>query len=337
MRLFHRVPDFELLSHEGEKVRFKDYSERYVVLHFYSKANTPGCTREAKDFSDRLPEFDKHAAVVLGISPDKPELQVGFIRSKGLKTAMFSDPERKVAREFAVINEKGRIVRSTFLIDRLGVLRWEWRGIKVEGHADHVMRVLHTLWEADRQISPPIRVRRARRALSTDALSDEEVNRLLEAAHLAPSCFNNQPWRFVVAQGERLEEVKEALSGGNYWAKRASVIIAVASHRDLDCKLSDGRDYFLFCCGLAVESLLLQATQMGLIAHPIAGYNPMKVKGTLHIPDNYVLITLVIIGKPGDPGTLSDEHRERELGARDRKPLEEVVAWNHFSFDRQKK
>jgi peroxiredoxin/nitroreductase len=337
MRLFRRVPDFQLLSHEGKKVRFKEYFGRYVVLYFYPRANTPGCTREGKDFSGRVREFERLDAVVLGISPDRPETQAKFIQSRGLKVPMFSDTERRLACQFDVLDEKGRVVRSTFLIDRLGVLRWEWRGVKVEGHVDHVLKLLHAICEADREMNSLIQVRRARRALSSELLSGAEVNRLVEAAHLAPSCFNNQPWRFVVAQDDKLEEVKEALSGGNYWAKRAPVIIAVTSHRDLDCKLSDGRDYFLFCCGLAVENLVLQATQMGLIAHPIAGYKPLKVKEILDIPDDYVLITLLIIGKPGDIGSLSDEHRERELGERARKPLKEVVVWNRFSFDRQKK
>lgn len=122
------------------------------------------------------------------------------------------------------------------------------------------------------------------------------LERLIEAGHLAPSCFNNQPWRFVVAQGEKLEAVKKALPGGNYWALRAPAIIAVASHADLDCQLSDNRNYFLFDCGLAVGFIVVQATQVGLVAHPIAGYDPLEVKKALGIPPDYVLITLV--GKP---------------------------------------
>jgi len=180
---------------------------------------------------------------------------------------------------------------------------------------------------------PAIETRRARRALSTAPVSREEVETLLRAAHLAPSCNNSQPWRFVaVDEPAVLAQVKEALPGGNYWAKPAPVILAVASRRDLDCMLSDRRDYFLFGCGMAVGNLMIQATSMGLIAHPIAGYKPEQVKIALGIPVDYTLITLVIVGRPGDPSTLSDKHRAIELGPRDRRPLKAVASWNRFEF-----
>ncbi len=180
---------------------------------------------------------------------------------------------------------------------------------------------------------PAIETRRARRAVSTAPVSHEEVEILLRAAHLAPSCNNTQPWRFVVVDDPAtLEAVKAALPGGNYWAKPAPVILAVASRRDLDCMLSDGRDYFLFGCGMAVGNLMIQATSMALIAHPIAGYKPEAVKTALGIPADYTLIALVIVGRPGDPATLSDKHHAIELGPRDRRPLETVASWNRFEF-----
>jgi nitroreductase len=180
---------------------------------------------------------------------------------------------------------------------------------------------------------PAIETRRARRALSTAPVSREDVETLLRAAHLAPSCNNSQPWRFVVVDDpDVLAKVKDALPGGNYWAKPAPVILAVASRRDLDCTLSGGRDYFLFGCGMAVGNLMIQATSMGLIAHPIAGYKPDEVKVALGIPAEYTLITLVIVGRPGDPATLSDKHRAIELGPRDRRPLETVASWNRFEL-----
>ena len=180
---------------------------------------------------------------------------------------------------------------------------------------------------------PAIETRRARRALSAEPIPRGDVETLVAAAHLAPSCNNSQPWRFVVADDPNvLAKVKEALSGGNYWAKQAPVILAVASRRDLDCALSDARDYFLFGCGMAVGNLMAQATSMGLIAHTIAGYKPEVVKAALGIPETYVVIALVIVGRPGDVALLSDKHRERELGPRERRPLDQVLAWNRFSF-----
>ena len=157
----------------------------------------------------------------------------------------------------------------------------------------------------------------------------------MQAAHVAPSCFNNQPWRLIaIDDPEILTKVKAAMPGGNYWTRPAPLIVAVASRRDLDCTLADRRDYFLFGCGMAIGNLMIQATEMGLIAHPIAGYNPVAVKEILGIPEDYTLITLVIIGHPSeDLSGLSDAHRAIELGPRDRKPLESVAAWNRFAFD----
>ncbi len=184
------------------------------------------------------------------------------------------------------------------------------------------------------KVLPAIETRRARRALSTESVPRDDAETLVAAAHLAPSCNNSQPWRFIlVDEPEALARVKEALSGGNYWAKLAPLIIAVASRVDFDCVLSDRRDYFLFGCGMAVGNLMAQATSMGLIAHPIAGYKPEAAKAALGIPEEYVLITLVIVGRPGDTAGLADKHRERELGPRERKTLGAVVAWNRFSFE----
>lgn len=179
-----------------------------------------------------------------------------------------------------------------------------------------------------------VEARRARRALSPEPVLREDVELLLAAAHLAPSCNNSQPWRFIVVDEPAvLDQVKEALPGGNYWAKPAPVILAVASRRDFDCTLSDSRDYFLFGCGMAVGNLMIQATSLGLIAHPIGGYKPEPVKAALGIPETYVLITLVIVGHPGDVSQLSDKHRAIELGPRDRRPLGTVVSWNRFAFE----
>jgi len=138
-----------------------------------------------------------------------------------------------------------------------------------------------------------IEERRAKRALDpSKPVSEETIRRLLTAATHAPSCYNHQSWRFLVATEKRaLDKLHQALSGGNYWAKRAPVMIAVATRDDLDCRLSDRRDYALFDCGLAVENMILQAVHEGLIAHPMAGFDPLKVKELFGIPPEYVVIT----------------------------------------------
>ncbi len=169
--------------------------------------------------------------------------------------------------------------------------------------------------------------RRARRVLSEDRIEVDKVKALAEAARLSASCFNNQPWRFVFCTGkDSLDAVKGALSKGNAWATRAPLIIAVAAQPTDDCQLSDRRDYFLFDCGLAVGQLELRATEVGLIAHPIAGYDPAKVKSALGIPSEYTVITLVICGYPGtDDSLLSDKQKEAEKRRPDRKPKGENI------------
>lgn len=185
------------------------------------------------------------------------------------------------------------------------------------------------------ELLPPIEARRAKRALSDRPIPRETAETLLRAAHLAPSCANNQPWRFIVIDHPSvLDRVKEHLSGGNYWAKPSPLIVAVTSRADLDCRIPDGREYYAFGCGMAAMNLMLQATELGLIAHPIAGFRQAPIKDVLEIPDSYQLITLIILGHTNeDHSGLSDKHRETELGPRDRKPLAEVVSWNRLAFD----
>ncbi|MFQ6107164.1 MAG: nitroreductase family protein [Thermoplasmata archaeon] len=170
-----------------------------------------------------------------------------------------------------------------------------------------------------------ITTRRALRALSDRPIAREATRSLAESARLAPSCFNNQPWRFIFVQGEPYASaVKNALSSGNRWATRSPLIIVVAARRDDDCKLSDGRDYFLFDCGLAVCQLILRAVELGLIAHPIAGYEPEAVKKALNVPADYVVITLVVCAYPGDDDSLlSEKQKEIEPKRPERDPIEE--------------
>jgi nitroreductase len=170
-----------------------------------------------------------------------------------------------------------------------------------------------------------IQKRRATRKFDTRPIEEEKIMLLVEAMRLAPSCNNNQPWRVVVARDkESLERIKAALPRGNAYVKNAPLIFAICGRVEDDCHLNDGRDYYLFGCGLAVGELMLQATELGIIAHPIAGYDPIMVKKNLNIPDEYVLITLVNIGYPGtDASTLSDKQIEAEIKRPERKPIGE--------------
>lgn len=179
-----------------------------------------------------------------------------------------------------------------------------------------------------------IELRRARRALDNRTVPRDVVQRVLHAGTLAASCFNNQPWRFVVVEGAlALDRVREHLSTGNYWAKRAPLVIAVATKEDLDCRNDDGRAYALFDTGMATGNLILQATKEGLIAHPIAGFNAVAVRDALGFPDEYTVITLVIVGYPGDSEDLNEKHRRLETADRVRKPERQVVFFDRFEDD----
>jgi len=171
---------------------------------------------------------------------------------------------------------------------------------------------------------PEIESRRAFRALSLDPIPEEAVQRMLRAATFAPSCYNNQPWRFVaVRDPATLDAVKAQLSEGNAWAKTAPLIILACTKASLDCRLDEGRDYAFFDLGLATMNLMLQADHEGLVAHPIAGFNPKKTKVACKVPSDYVLVSLLVCGKRGENPALADWQIEREKGSRQRKPLAE--------------
>jgi nitroreductase len=168
--------------------------------------------------------------------------------------------------------------------------------------------------------------RRARRAFDGGPIDSDSIDVLIKAMRLSASCFNNQPWRvLIIDDGESIENVKEALSRGNVWATRAPLIMVITANPEDDCRLSDRRDYFLFDCGLAVGQMLLAATEMGIIAHPIAGYKPEIVRETLSIPEEYVIIALVICGYPSDDDSLLSEKQLISEDVRpDRKPIGEI-------------
>ena len=176
--------------------------------------------------------------------------------------------------------------------------------------------------------------RRAYRALSEKKIPEETVKRLMTAAMYAPSCKNSQSWRLLVARSDNaLEKIHNSILPGNYWVKKAPVVVLVATKYEFDCRLDDQRDYALFDCGLAVENLLIQAVREGLYAHPIAGYEPIKVKENFNIPMDYIIVTLVAIGYPGDDAHLKGKHVELEHSPRDRKPEAEVVCHDEWGFD----
>ena len=159
----------------------------------------------------------------------------------------------------------------------------------------------------------------------------EILTRLVEAAHLAPSCANNQPWRIVtVVDPEILTELKSSLTSGNYWARKAPAITAFVTNLDWDARLNNGREYAFFDLGMAMMNYQLQAVEEGLIAHPIAGFDAAKAKKTLEVPNAAVLMALVILGYPGDVTHLNERHLALERSERSRKPLGEIFAFDSW-------
>jgi len=175
--------------------------------------------------------------------------------------------------------------------------------------------------------------RGAYRSFEAIVINDELIKDLTEKAQLAPSCSNNQPWNYIfVKDKEQLQKIFTTLNTGNKWVEKASLIIAVFSQPEKDCRIGE-RIYYFFDTGLATAFIISRATELGLVAHPIAGFNEEKAKEILKIPDKMSLITLVIIGKHSDEinPVLSDNMKLGEKQRPLRKPLSEFVYHNEYS------
>ncbi len=145
------APDFILTSDKNETISLKNLRGKNVVLYFYPKDNTPGCTREACDFRDTVKEFEKHNAIILGISKDSPTKHQKFKKKYELPFTLLADETGDVCQAYGVINKKSLfgntflgIQRSTFLIDAEGKISAIWRKVKVDGHTQQVLDELVT-------------------------------------------------------------------------------------------------------------------------------------------------------------------------------------------------
>lgn len=143
------VQDFELTNNKGEQVKLSDYKGKNVVLYFYPKDDTPGCTTEACDFRDNYESFQDLDAVILGVSPDSEESHKKFIDKHDLPFELLVDQDKEVAEQFGVWQLKNKfgkeymgIVRSTFIIDKEGVLQKEFRNVQVKGHVEKALNYI---------------------------------------------------------------------------------------------------------------------------------------------------------------------------------------------------
>jgi peroxiredoxin Q/BCP len=144
-----RVENFTLPATGDQNLSLSDFKGRSLVIYFYPKDNTSGCTREGEDFRDLHPQFSAAGAEILGVSRDSVKSHENFRNKHGFPFHLLSDKDELLCKQFDVIKEKklyGRtymgIERSTFLIDAKGVLKKEWRNVRVPGHAEAVLDAL---------------------------------------------------------------------------------------------------------------------------------------------------------------------------------------------------
>jgi len=147
-----KAPEFCLPNQDNEEICLRDFNGAWVVLYFYPKDNTPGCTTEALDFTALKSEFEKEGATIFGVSPDSIKRHQNFIAKKELSITLLSDEDKEVAKMYGVWQLKklyGKeymgIVRSTFLIDPDGKIAYIWSKVKVKNHAQEVLEKLKEL------------------------------------------------------------------------------------------------------------------------------------------------------------------------------------------------
>ncbi len=146
------IPNFDFIATNDTDASFAELKGNPVVLYFYPRDNTPGCTQEGEDFRDQFTAFKKQGVNVFGISRDKLVTHKNFQAKYNFPFELITDPEEKLCQLFNVMVQKNMygkkcrgIERSTFLIDKEGILRKEWRKVKVDGHVDEVLSAVTEL------------------------------------------------------------------------------------------------------------------------------------------------------------------------------------------------
>ena len=188
-----------------------------------------------------------------------------------------------------------------------------------------------TVRKTNHQIDKTFIDRWSPRALSGENITDEELFTLFEAARWAPSCFNEQPWRFVYIKRDssNWNRSLDILSATNQlWCKNAAVLICLISKKNFSHNNSPNKNH-LSDAGAAWENLALQATINGIVAHSMVGFNPEKARSLFEIPEEYDIVQMIAIGKPADKTVLSEQLQERESPS-NRKPLQDLIFEEKF-------
>ncbi|MDP4186824.1 MAG: nitroreductase family protein [Bacteroidota bacterium] len=175
--------------------------------------------------------------------------------------------------------------------------------------------------------------RRSLRALSDLPIEADKLISIFESARWAPSANNQQPWRFIYAQRENKADFERLfnclLPGNQVWVKNASVLLVTVAEV-ISSYNQKNNPYAWHDTGLATENLILQATHLGLIAHPMAGFDKDKARKDLHIPPSFEPVAMVAVGYPGDINELPPELQEKERGMRVRRPINDLFFKGRF-------
>ena len=181
----------------------------------------------------------------------------------------------------------------------------------------------------DYVVDPDIKRRWSPRVFDDRPVEREKILALLEAAHWAPSCFNEQPWRYLVFDGadqEAMEKARACLVEGNAWALKAPVLMISIARNNFTYNEQPNRTA-QHDVGLASENLVLEAVAQGLVAHQMAGFHVEQARTEFRVPEDYTLLAMIAVGYPyrGSLDELSDKVRAGELAPRQRRPLSEIA------------
>ncbi len=188
--------------------------------------------------------------------------------------------------------------------------------------------------QADHEIDPLFVRRWSPRAMTGEPLPQDQLNRLFEAARWAPSTYNEQEWRYLYAHRDSRHWplFLNLLSEPNQiWCKNAAVLVVCCACRTMS-RNGNPNPVCEVDLGLSMQNLLLQAVQMGLIAHAMAGFDRSKAKAELRIPEDHGVHAMIAIGHPGDPDQLPEGYREGDLNPSGRKPISEIAKEGPFAF-----
>ena len=185
--------------------------------------------------------------------------------------------------------------------------------------------------KSDHAIEPIFVKRWSPRSMTGEPISQEEMLSLFEAARWAPSTYNEQEWRFLYARRETTQWplfFELLMEANRAWCHRAALLSVVVAHKVFS-RNGQPNPVHVFDSGAAFENLALQGAAMGLVVHGMAGFDFQQARTVLSVPDDYAVLAMFAVGRPGDPGQLPKELREREVPST-RKPVREIICEGKF-------